>query len=556
MEGSTQTNSDDWILLDSPPISPTLTSSLDESLFEAHRLHLAVNPLDLFRPTLRINTTYTPMFPDSQSLSPDQIDGVPRNPRINMEYANADELEAAFAAGHVAGFDDFPISPMQSLVFQTEPSVADPSTEANALSDEDTILQEAYAEIDALFFNSEPTVSNAVLFDTQPVLTDVSGFNPEYSFDFPNTLTSPESGGTPVAQRVSDVFMGASAAYSPSFEDLSTGDEVHHPPNIVYPSYLSASPAPQVINPCLIPGAAQTVINDDLPELNFSYCPVVDDNYFGIPTQPLGPAADNFACAPRRAPEVEFSNTPIFDLRPDPHWPRLPIGLGANTFNSPTPPAPLAALGGTPNFAPRPLYYWPPPNGPGFHSEPWYGNGVERQQRASRSPPKSSRRNRMPDKVKRERRAEEKRDDAQARLRARLQKAQAPPVVESRRIPLRFLDDMPLATPWRLGHRIPDGRPGVVWYQSRESRTGDVFGYWCKQKQLPPSISTPAYAPAMQTTSPQGNYLYPPAPQQVASLYPTLPMHTKRPAVTYLQGNPPKKIVLDNRISYGRFPLE
>ncbi|EXJ58265.1 hypothetical protein A1O7_05690 [Cladophialophora yegresii CBS 114405] len=167
-------------------MSPTSNSPSLDDLFEANRLNLTVNPLDMFRPTARrvATSSYKPLFPDwDQTLSPEQIDPrVPRDYTVNTFFKSPAEVGLTRAINRdLEGGKDSSLSPTATAFSLSEWIEADPFDDANAIPSESPIPRQ------------EPGLGPESVFDSESVLRDLATFDPDFFFEAPSNVVSLDS---------------------------------------------------------------------------------------------------------------------------------------------------------------------------------------------------------------------------------------------------------------------------------------------------------------------------------------------------------------------------
>jgi hypothetical protein len=518
LEGSTQLIEEGWDFLESAPLSPISNSPSLEDLFEANRLHLTVNPLDMFRPTVPVvdHLTYQPMFPDwEQTLSPDQIDpSVPRDYTVSAWYSNPAEIPLTGAVG-----GDLPLD-MESLLSPTASDrnlsdwiEADPFGDANPIS------------VEAPIPTQDPQFNPESIFDAEPVMEDVNTFDPDFFFEVPSNVALLDSPAPDSLVGNGNVHPLLNPRGPEAFTPVGN-PFLDPPPTYHYPQQSSSH---QLFHPRPVPNssAPHKLVRSELPELNFAPNSVLNhdeaDEDFSAPfpaawssTDELGvtvshndgeasseyplasPVTGTEQCFfygadhPRRA-EVERQEARR--LRRSQLFARLPR-LIIPEYEPET-------------FAPLPPRRYPPPLPP-----------PRSRQVATEAPPSL-------------------------------------PVMNPHPIPFEDLQSVPLANPWRVGYRNPwFVRPGVAWYQAIDPNTGQVVGYRYSHEQAMPSIFAPAAAPpAAMPLQPRpsapGHRVLPapqPARQPVVS-------RRRRPADEEIYGKhhgKHRKVVVVNGVGYRR----
>ncbi|ETI22763.1 hypothetical protein G647_06839 [Cladophialophora carrionii CBS 160.54] len=515
LEGSTPPISEGWNFIESPAMSPTSNSPSLDDLFEANRLNLTVNPLDMFRPTVRdIDTsTYKPIFPDwEQTLSPVQIDpSVPRDYTVNAFFKSPAEigLIRAIERGLERGDDSF-LSPTATACSLSDWIEADPFDDANAVSTESPIPKQ------------EPNCSPESVFDAEPVLRELNTFDPDFFFEAPSDVVSLDS---PLADSLvgnGNVHPSLDSRGTEAFTPLGN-PFLDPPPTYHYPQQISSHQ--QYHFPLVnTPASVHNLVQPELTELDstqnpVSHCDGTDEDFYD-PFQPTWDFAENLG--------VSISEDDYPGLR---GYTDTPLSPGTSAEQS-------CVQGANDSGRPE-----------GERQEACH---LRRSHLLSSLPrltvPQSAPKTFVPSQPRKHHPPPPPPPRGSRPLAPGL--PSYPPVVNPRPILPQHLQSVPLANPWRIGYRNPwFNRPDVSWHQATDPNTGDVVGYCLRQGQAVPLNFAPAAVP--HPAVPVQPRPWAPTGRILLAAKPALPSAVRRVAEDEADGHR-RKVVIVQGVPYQR----
>ncbi|KIY00869.1 uncharacterized protein Z520_03535 [Fonsecaea multimorphosa CBS 102226] len=510
-EGSTSSSPiKGWTSLHSDSESGFSNSNSLEELFEQNRLHLTVNPLDPFLPTIRPtnNLLDNPLLPEApQFVSSMQLDLDSHDADVetdlsqfefqfselntavpDVEFRLEDFLEGIedFAEGDFSAdlHSDGYAAPIQeqysfqedlanldNLDFHDLAFVPDePANEAFALDGNDSFAAQGLANLDT--FDADYWFSFPTEVDIQSPLPPDEFVDASLS-RYPRTpeevhLLSRSSSDLADFYGYSELLAQpgpSSASWNPPTDAFLTPQDQGPQYQLTsQPHQVGVSQFPQVMQ--------QLPVEQQLPELNFSHIPVVDDAMELLLVPPTNENT-NTAAASDSATESGSSAT----------------SSSSSTLSSP-------ARGRSEST--RQLY----------RTQKWYEEGARRQQEAAARSAGTTRqrlaRRRENHRQHRERvREGQQREHASRRLHG---SSRSPPhLTIPRSVPTQ---QAPVIPPVVLptGNSVANTSPRVSWYQKEDARTGEVLGYVrCVEEfytQLPTPVAPPVFNPLFPVASP------------------------------------------------------
>ncbi|OQV10747.1 hypothetical protein CLAIMM_14698 [Cladophialophora immunda] len=526
-----------WTFVNSDSESEFSNSSSLEELFEQNRLHLTVNPLDPFLPTIRPtnNLPYVPVFPDApQYASPIELDsGLPDTAAetdLNPPDTTFPDLNPAVPGTEFRPEDYFEGDFLADFHF------ADYGTPAQ----EPFVNADHYDFLDLGFVLQEPANDEVVPADNRSQaaqsLTDLDTFDPDFWFSHQTELdigsplplgvsnNAPESRFPLVPEEVQlqprpmnslADFFGYSELLAPQASNSAPQDPLADAfvnPQDYGVGYRPLSPPRPVPMP-QFPQALQ----QELPELDFSHLPVVNSELGEIDFTRV----------------TEYANTAGPSNRSAPESAPPPLSASSSRFSNPS-------------------RAFPQPTGYLRHSEKWYEEGVQRQREAAARARRLAHRRENHQQHKQRVREVQQRERESRRLHRPLNSRYPLDPAIPRAVPAQ-------QAPTPVVHPAPTlvATPGttVEWYRKEETRTGAFLGYVRRVEQfythLPPSVA----APVVRVPVP----LAPPVPAVGAPVLMPLrrqaPMPpSTQPAAPAFKKRSRRVVVIDDSDSYDDTP--
>ncbi|OAL38302.1 hypothetical protein AYO20_02361 [Fonsecaea nubica] len=540
-----------WTFLESDNVSEISNSSSLDELFEQNRLHLTVNPLDPFLPTIRLTNEllYDPIVPDAtQSVSPAQVDTSHDDAAAETDPDQADlafqALDLPLPDAAILNFDvDFPDATSELEDYFDDDILSGSfvagdvaPAEEQLSSYENAINADNYDFLDLDLATNDFAPENSVL-QPAPELASLDTFDPDFWASFPTEIDT----GSPLLPSVLD-----NVHYPPAPEEVlltprslsnladfyGYSDLITEPTSTSAPQHpradaLSTVPDQEPEDPFLEdPGKLGTSQpwQHDFSELDFSQFPVVDF----MPEDILSQTNDN------------DDNTTLSESST----------LGSRSF---TESAVSSSSSATRSSSKRSGRY--------RHSPEWFEAGVRRQRKAASKTPAADYQEKLA--RKREEHRQYREGLREKLLRGReLRRLHTPPPTSSSPLHLAVPRSAPTQQPsvHRARHvapasvlrpdHPPAANPGtrVVWYQKESASTGAVLGYVRHVEEFYPHLPAPVGTPLIRVTAPAATPVS--ASSSVVSLpvshrgrapLPTPAMH----GVPAVHGGPKHPIFLD-----------
>ncbi|KIW85234.1 hypothetical protein Z517_00624 [Fonsecaea pedrosoi CBS 271.37] len=526
-----------WTFLESDNVSEISNSSSLDELFEQNRLHLTVNPLDPFLPTIRPTNDlfYDPIVPAAtQSVSPARVDA--SDDDAAAAETKPDQADLAFQI-----LD----TPLHDATFDSEDYFDDilsgsfvagyvAPAEEQVSSYENAVNANNYDFLDLDLATNDFAPGNSML---QPAsqLASLDTFDPDFWASFPTDIDT----GSPFLPSVLD-----NVHYPPAPEEvLLTPRSLSNLADFYGYSDLITDPTSTSAPQHSLADALPTV-PDQEPE-----DPLLED-----PGQ-LGmsqPWQHNLS-------ELGFSQTPIdFMLEDilsqtddnDDNATLSDSTLGSRSFTESAVSSSSSATRSSSK-----------PSGRYRHSPEWFEAGVRRQRKAASKTPAADYHERLA--RKREEHRQYREGLREKLLRGRgIRRLHTPPPTSSSPLHLAVPRSTPTQRPsvYRPRHvapasvlrpaQPPVANPGtrVVWYQKESASTGAVLGYVRHVEEfyphLPATVGTPLIrvtAPAVTPVSARSSVVSLPVSHRGQAPLPTPAMH----GVPAVLGGPKRPIFLD-----------